>query len=73
MISLILDTDLGDDVDDVFALAYAARNPRINLCAVTTVLGNTRWRAAWRCGCWTNWAWTTCRLRPVQRAARSIP
>ena len=46
MISLILDTDLGDDVDDVFALAYAARHPRINLCAVTTVLGNTRWRAA---------------------------
>ena len=46
MISLILDTDLGDDVDDVFALAYAARHPRINLCAVTTVLGDTRWRAA---------------------------
>lgn len=46
MISLILDTDLGDDVDDVFALAYAVRNPRINLCAVTTVLGDTRWRAA---------------------------
>ena len=46
MISLILDTDLGDDVDDVFALAYAVRNPRIKLCAVTTVLGDTRWRAA---------------------------
>ncbi len=46
MISLILDTDLGDDVDDVFAVAYAARHPRINLCAVTTVLGDTRWRAA---------------------------
>ncbi len=46
MISLILDTDLGDDVDDVFALAYAARHPRINLRAVTTVLGDTRWRAA---------------------------
>ena len=46
MISLILDTDLGDDVDDVFALAYAARHPRMKLCAVTTVLGDTRWRAA---------------------------
>ena len=46
MISLILDTDLGDDVDDVFALAYAVRHPRINLRAVTTVLGDTRWRAA---------------------------
>ena len=46
MISLILDTDLGDDVDDVFALAYAVRHPRIKLCAVTTVLGDTRGRAA---------------------------
>jgi len=46
VVSLILDTDLGDDVDDVFALAYAARHPRINLCAVTTVLGDTNWRAA---------------------------
>lgn len=46
MISLILDTDIGDDVDDAFALAFAARHPRIRLCAVTTVLGDTRWRAA---------------------------
>ena len=33
-------------MDDVFALAYTVRNPNINLCAVTTVLGDTRWRAA---------------------------
>ena len=46
MISLILDTDIGDDVDDAFALAFAARHPRIRLCAVTTVLGDTQWRAA---------------------------
>ncbi len=46
MISLILDTDIGDDVDDAIALAFAARHPRIRLCAVTTVLGDTRWRAA---------------------------
>ncbi len=46
MISLILDTDIGDDVDDAFALAYAVRHPRIRLCAVTTVLGDARWRAA---------------------------
>ncbi len=46
MISLILDSDIGDDVDDAFALAFAARHPRIRLCAVTTVLGDTRWRAA---------------------------
>ncbi len=46
VISLILDTDIGDDVDDAFALAYAARHPQIDLRAVTTVLGDTRWRAA---------------------------
>ena len=46
MISLILDTDIGDDVDDAFALAWAARHPEIRLCAVTTVLGDTHWRAA---------------------------
>lgn len=46
MISLVLDTDIGDDVDDAFALAFAARHPAIRLCAVTTVLGDTRWRAA---------------------------
>ena len=39
MIALILDTDIGDDVDDAFALAYAARHPQIDLRAVTTVLG----------------------------------
>ena len=46
VISLILDTDIGDDVDDAFALAWAARHPEIRLCAVTTVLGDTHWRAA---------------------------
>ncbi len=46
MIPIILDTDIGDDVDDAFALAYAIRHPQIDLRAVTTVLGDTRWRAA---------------------------
>ena len=46
MIGLILDTDIGDDVDDVFALAYAALHPDIELLAVTTVWNDTRWKAA---------------------------
>ncbi|MBM4436143.1 MAG: nucleoside hydrolase [Actinobacteria bacterium] len=46
MIDLILDTDIGDDVDDAFALAYAVRHPEIRLRAVTTVWGDVRWRAA---------------------------
>ncbi len=46
MIRLILDTDIGDDVDDAFALAYAVRHPEIELLAVTTVFGDVRWRSA---------------------------
>jgi inosine-uridine nucleoside N-ribohydrolase len=43
---LILDTDIGMDVDDAIALCYAARDPRIDLRAVTTVNGDTQKRAA---------------------------
>jgi len=40
-IPLILDTDIGTDVDDALALAFAARHPEIDLRAVTTVSGDT--------------------------------
>ena len=42
---IILDTDLGDDIDDAFALAYAYNNPKIELLGVTTVFKNTVSRA----------------------------
>jgi inosine-uridine nucleoside N-ribohydrolase len=42
---LILDTDIGIDVDDALALCFAALDPRIELRAVTTVNGDTRKRA----------------------------
>jgi purine nucleosidase len=42
---LILDTDIGTDVDDALALAFAIRHPEINLKAVTTVSGNAHRRA----------------------------
>ena len=35
---VVLDTDPG--IDDAFAIAYAARSPRIELVALTTVFGN---------------------------------
>ena len=38
---LLVDTDLGTNVDDALALAYAARHPRIDLRAVVTVSGDT--------------------------------
>ena len=42
---LVLDTDIGGDVDDALALAYALRHPDIELRAVTTVSGDTSVRA----------------------------
>jgi inosine-uridine nucleoside N-ribohydrolase len=36
---IILDTDIGTDIDDVFALAFALRHPDIQLEAITTVTG----------------------------------
>lgn len=44
-VSLILDTDIGTDVDDALALAFALRHPEIELRAVTTVSGDTVRRA----------------------------
>ena len=44
-IPLLLDTDIGDDVDDVFALLLAALSPNLDLIGVTTVYGDARERA----------------------------
>lgn len=44
-IELILDTDIGGDVDDACALAFALRHPDIQLRAVTTVSDDTVRRA----------------------------
>ena len=42
---IILDTDMGSDVDDALALAFALRHPEIEIAAVTTVSGDTALRA----------------------------
>lgn len=42
---IILDTDVGTDVDDAFAIAQAARSAALELRAVTTVYGNVHLRA----------------------------
>lgn len=44
-VPLLLDTDIGDDVDDVFALLLAARCPDVELLGVTTVYGDVAERA----------------------------
>lgn len=46
---LILDTDIGDDVDDAFALALALRAPECDLVGVTTVYQDTPTRATIAC------------------------
>jgi purine nucleosidase len=42
---IILDTDIGDDIDDAFALALALRSPEIEVIGITTAWGDTTLRA----------------------------
>lgn len=44
-IPIVLDTDIGDDIDDAYALVLAARWPKVRLEAVTTAHGPTLARA----------------------------
>jgi len=41
---VIIDTDIGDDIDDALALAFALNSPELNLRAVTTVFGSVEVR-----------------------------
>jgi inosine-uridine nucleoside N-ribohydrolase len=42
---IIIDTDIGDDVDDAFALALAVRSAELQILGVTTTFGDTEARA----------------------------
>lgn len=42
---ILIDTDIGDDVDDALALAFAARSPELEIAGVTTVFKNVSQRA----------------------------
>lgn len=44
-IPVVLDTDIGTDIDDLLALVIAASDPNLDLRAVTTVNGDTQLRA----------------------------
>jgi len=41
----IIDTDIGDDIDDAFALALALESPELKIIGVTTAFGDTELRA----------------------------
>ncbi len=42
---VILDTDIGDDIDDAFALALALRSSELQIIGITTTFGDTETRA----------------------------
>jgi purine nucleosidase len=45
MVRVLLDTDIGSDVDDALALCFALRSPELRLEGVTTVYGDVHLRA----------------------------
>jgi purine nucleosidase len=42
---VLLDTDIGDDIDDAFALALVLHSPELHLLGITTAFGDTELRA----------------------------
>jgi purine nucleosidase len=42
---VIIDTDIGDDIDDAFALALALHSPELRILGITTAYGDTGLRA----------------------------
>ena len=42
---IIIDTDIGDDVDDAFAVALALRSPELQILGISTTFGDTELRA----------------------------
>ncbi len=45
MVNVILDTDIGDDIDDALALLLALKSSELNVRAVSTVYGDVKTRA----------------------------
>jgi len=42
---VIIDTDIGDDIDDAFAIGLALQSPELKILGITTAWGNTPLRA----------------------------
>ena len=42
---IIIDTDIGDDIDDAFAVALALKSPELKILGISTTFGNTEARA----------------------------
>ena len=46
MEKILLDTDIGGDIDDAICLAYLLKEPQCELLGITTVCGESEKRAA---------------------------
>ena len=46
-IPIIIDTDIGGDVDDALALALALQSPELDVKAITTVVDRPRYGRGW--------------------------
>jgi inosine-uridine nucleoside N-ribohydrolase len=44
-VPVIIDTDIGDDIDDAYAVALAVRSPELNILGITTAFSDTALRA----------------------------
>jgi purine nucleosidase len=42
---IIIDTDIGDDIDDAFAVALALQSPEVQILGISTTFGDTKLRA----------------------------
>src|SRR5215475_12639590 len=42
---IIIDTDIGDDIDDAFAVALALRSPELEILGISSTFGDTDTRA----------------------------
>lgn len=42
---IIIDTDIGDDIDDAFAVALALKSPEVQVLGISTTFGDTETRA----------------------------
>jgi hypothetical protein len=42
---VIIDTDIGDDIDDAFAVALALKSPELEILGISTTFGDTEARA----------------------------
>lgn len=42
--TILIDTDIGDDIDDAFAVALALQSPRLKIAGISTAWGNTALR-----------------------------